>query len=303
MNSNESKVLAQCASLLQLTGFQYFSINNLNKEKDRKFPTFFYNIYFVVLIIIIPVVLMYFSIIINENQEENLNVKTIFSQFIQNLMSLGFIGVSITGLVSSYLKTNKMKKFFLNFQSYREISNQVFSKGISYKNLRTHIFGNFIGTVSFLIVSEILKEVMNPVENDKLALMKSILVQFPLFICFMATQAILYHVIIINEHLKHLNSILEEILHQEILTKEQKSSKVLVKVSAAKKLLNIISKNSDIINKHKRFSILSVFIFNCLVCVALCNRVIISVLGIKTGKSGKKLSNVFGIKKLIQIRK
>lgn len=287
MTSKSTQVLAQCATLFQLTGFQYFSIEKLQKEKERKFPTIFYNLFFTVVFLASPIGLLTLILMLSDEKEEVLSVKTIFSQFIQNLMGLGFVTVSITGLGISYFKTNRMKRFFMKMDDYCKISSQTFLMEMDYRKLRTHVYGNFLGTIIFFFGVQILKKYFILGDDMNTKIFYCIL--FPFFVCAMTTQALLYYVTIVNEHLEHLNLIFNELLHpfedKISMYGVQKIKNVESKLSAAKKLYNVIKESSEIVNIHYGFLFLSIFIFQSLACVSAFFNVFVSVLGKKSNKS------------------
>jgi hypothetical protein len=297
MASNNLQVLSQCAAIFQVAGFQYFSMKNLIKEKDRKYPTLGYIIYFIFSIFLTPACFItLFLITINlgvrQSVKEQLSVKTVLSTAIENLTGFGFLVVSITGIFNSFIKTNHMKKFFLNFDTYRQISMKSSFEEINYESFKVHVFGNFLTTIILVIILGVFTRMY---DVEMLPFPLSLMIEIPFTVCLMSIQMILYHVIFVNTHLDHLKVVFKSFLSPLdktevsviVVENRKKSSLMSTKIKSAKKLYNIIKESNEIFNKHKGFVILLNFIYFSLVTVLYCFKLFIGMLGKNTHTSSK----------------
>lgn len=291
MASNNVKVLSQCATIFQLTGFQYFSIENIIEEKNRKYPKISYIFYFIILICLIPISLILTALMVMNKEHadnsviEQLNTKTVFSHFINNMTGVGFVSVSMFGVYNSFSKTNQMKKCFLNFKLYQKIAKESFFESVNYKKFRNQVFGHFCITFAIFVILEIIKTISG---ENALPFPQDLVLKFTYCVCLMSVQMILYHVNFVNTHLDHLISVFKSFLHPfgsdeiiMVVDYHQKSRKMSSKIKSAKKLYNIIRENSEIINLHQGVVILLIFISYSLICISSCFSMFVGILGKK----------------------
>lgn len=296
MPSKSIDVLSQCALILQLTGFQYFSIKGIFKERDRKCSKFYYNIYFAFLILFLPFLTLCVAVMLsNENEEsaeEDLNIRNAFNLFIQVLTELGFFAVTIIGLLSAYVGTKRMKKFHLNLIRYDEKVTNLSDYPVNYKKFRRHVIINCLSQILYLNLGGLLNIIKPDTDELLLRFPFNMILLLPLFTCLMASFMYIYHVILINIHLEHMNRLLSDLFppcEQKLrtITKVKSCETPTYSVETIRELYNVIKENSEILNTHQGISMLANFIFNSIFGVMSVYRIFLIMIGkIDSGING-----------------
>lgn len=288
MTRKACEVLSQSALLLQISGFQYFSIKDLFEDKNEKCKRLAYNFFFIFMIIWMPFGILFIAAILSSQeivQEENeLNVKNVFNSFINLLLQLGFIATIAISLVASFVGTKSMKQFHKNLILYEELVESIECFPVNYGKFRKHILVNFAVQMVYTIVGSVIKQFYSNGLSSQFKFPYNLVVILlwpSYFVCYMTSLMFVYHVILINIHLEHINRLLCETPTYNV--------KIIIL-----ELYNIIKENSEILNNHQGISMLTNFIFNSVYCVVTIYNIFLTAIG----KTESDVDGEFCLKRL-----
>lgn len=278
MDSKIIKHLNKFSVVLQIFGYQYFSFEQLRKQSDiEKFPSFGYTIYFIILLVNLPrtLIIALYTLLIEtseypENEDKNLNQKSIFGAAIGLLMYVGFISMIVISIINFYLRTKSLKKIYVRLIQIEEIYDKKFGKTMNYRKLR-----NFMVTRlgSYLILQTILVAIKVMQTGNISRLLNTIFYTAWYLLAFYYT----HFVKLINLQIGMVSSMVSEFNeNSHKIDSQQLTDKLL----AIKKIILYIKECARLIDRIMTLPILGLFIVNTAFVISFGYKIFLVIIGI-----------------------
>lgn len=294
--SNAVKYLSQIATIFQVLGNQYFSVETLTKDNLRSHPTLGYKIsFFIVFVFLTGLTSIFVWLFISENPEAKLEAKNFVTLAIMHSMLIGLILIICVSLVQSFFATRLTKKIFLNAFKIDELCRRDFGYQIDHRAFRNKLFKHYSAIVSFVLISSTILNLYESFFIRPNSFLHIIIGTLP--ILFLLTPAVKFgfNVELVNLHLETVHKLLQKSLvkpqrfkaivcvfgraPQSKAVKEIYAYSVEGKLRTIKNIYNVTAKNAEIVNKSLGLTILTITSVMVIVLTTAGYNIFLSVLG------------------------
>lgn len=279
MKTKMMKHLNQFSVVLQIFGFQYFSLEQLRKQSDvDKFPSFGYSIYFLILIVSLPhgFVKALHSLLLLEDEDEkiqkNLDNKSIFEAAIGLLMHIGFVFLITLSVANFYLRTKSLKKIYFKIFQIEEIYKKNFNKSLSCKKVQRFVLKR-IALFQLMILTFVVLRIIKTGKIDFRRIFDT------LFFTFWYLLAIYYifFVKLINFQIEMVSLTIFECCKN---LNEFNSHKLTEQLLMIKKILVKIKECAELIDRIMMITVLGLFIINTTISISHAYRIFLVLIGV-----------------------
>lgn len=275
MASNSQVILKQCSFILKITGYQYFSNDDLTREKIMESPELQYRIYFIFIVILMSLGTFFVAAVLSIDDleaENEISVQNVFNFVLVKIAEKSFLAVTLIGFMASFVGTKDMMNFYGNFQYYKKEAALLSNYPVNYEKFRKHVFFNVSVLIVYFALGETIHLFYAESVTNHLNFPYNIIFLVCLFVYSMSSFMFVYHVILINIHLEHINYLVENIFTNnykvlvvtELTSVEKQRSREIMII---RNLFNLIKRNSEILDRHQGVSNLANFTIFSMFCV------------------------------------
>lgn len=291
MNSS-LKYLSCFAIIFQICGLQYFAINTLSCDNQKKGPSKFYKVYFVLVFVILTGQMAIFASVASAQYiDMPLNAKTVINYIIQHSMYIGLIIIICVSLIQSYTSTTLLKMFYLNYIEIARICVTSFRHRIDHQRIHKEIFKFFLFVMSFYFGAHC---IVNTYELSTVGFSSKNLLSFmPLVFLDITVFKFIFCVKLVNFQIEKICELLTDIFspplsiidNVNIYVKPRNSLKLKkkfemsIKIKNLKRIYYIVVENCDIINRSMGFTVLCIVSVMVIVITSSGYQIFLTVLG------------------------
>lgn len=291
--------------LFQLFGQQLFSIKAVTSENQKKYPSLFYTIYFLVVFVVLTgLMLIFASYATAEEISEKLTAKTVLNNIVQHSMYFGLVFIIWVSLIQTYLATPLVKKFFLNCIQIAKMSEQDFGHRIDHRKIRRKVFQFFL---SLFLIFFTLQNILYFYESsyeDSDSFLRICIAIVPMIFLLTTAFKFIFYVKLINFHLEVVLTLIKEIMNplgfkfignlsvyvRAVKPKQSRDRDLQLKIRNLRKIYNVIFENSVLINRAMGSTILAVTVVMVIVITASGYRLFLAIVRkLPTEKIGGKV--------------
>lgn len=264
--------LNNCVFILELVGFQYFSLKRLTIKNYKDGPSVYRTLHMAVLLVLITILMVFMIWDDGNDKTEKVTAKNVITYATKNSMNFGLISVLIFTIILSFTSTRHIKQIYFNLSEISRYSQQEFDISIDFKVLRRELLSKLRRFIIFFMLLHGLAIYSRfRLFNDVIPMLFGF---FPIFFLIMIVYKIVLYVCLINHQLKFIIILLDEIfskppiiyhlIYDLPINKFATSSGVSWKqLLSLRKIYNMIYENGVLTNNS--FGITTLMLITCIV--------------------------------------
>lgn len=272
------EVLNGFFKLFQIFGLQYFSFKDLGGKLMRKRPDKFYKLYFGFVLILLCSAMSYYVSMVLKIDEKKFIAKNALNILIRLFMNFGLIAVIFIGIVESFVKTNQLKKVYMNIMEVSALCLVHFDYEINYTSFKKSWrkkFYSALGIFTFSYGLTILTFVYN---GHKV--LSYLIGFFPIVFFGVIILKFTLHVDLVNLQLENM----QNLMTSEVFMKVNSTNPVNIRhvlqnrALALRKIYNIVYDTAEIVSNILAISALLILILLTVIIVNSAFRCVVAVI-------------------------
>lgn len=143
--------------------------------------------------------------------ENEISVQNVFNYVLEKIAEKSFLAVTLIGFITSFAGTKHMMSFYINFLKYKKEAALLSNYPVNYEKFRKHVFCNISVLIVYFALGEAIHFFYAESVTNHIKFPYNIMFLVCLFVYSMSSYMFVYHVILINIHLEHINYLVENI--------------------------------------------------------------------------------------------